>query len=147
MIRTYVGNVQSRLNRAKLQRAVDAVVEGGFTAAKAAVEHDVDVQKLKEALSGSRAKHKHSKNGIEELQRKFTANYRSVGQVTARAMRSILEKYDDGDVNVKQVSEVIKHVKQLQKQASRSVTDWERRFEAKIAQKNGQPVDDVAATS
>lgn len=124
--RRYVNEVQSKTMRAKLLRAVTAVTDDGLTVAKAAEQHGVDADKLREALSGRRRKQKH---GVAELQRALTQTYKSVGAKNAAAMRNLLEKYEDGDVNEKQTREIFAHLENLQKQSARAVADWKKRFE------------------
>ena len=127
MARKYAGEVKSRMNRAKLQRAAASVTEGGLTTAQAAERHEVDEKNLKEILSGNRKKHKH---GIDGLQGKLTSDYRSISSQNGATLRRILEKYEDGDVTAKQVEEVIAHTESLQKKLVRATADWRERFEA-----------------
>lgn len=127
MARKYVTEVQSRMSRAKLQRAADAVTSGGLTVAKAAEQHSVDLEKLKEFMSGYRRRHK---QGVAEMRRKLTWLYRSVSQKNARLLRSLIEKFEDGDVNERQVREIVVHLANLQKNSARAVADWEKRFVA-----------------
>ena len=127
LARRYISEVQSRTNRAKLQRAAAAVTDGGLTVAKAAESHEVDLEKLKEILSVRRRKHKH---GVAEMQRALTKTYKSLGSKNASALRRLLEKYDDGDVTEKQVRDIFSHLEDLQKKQTRSTTDWKHRFDA-----------------
>jgi hypothetical protein len=127
MARKYISSVQSKASRQKLMRAAAAVTDGGLTVAKAAEQHNVDMEKLKEVLSGKKHKRKW---GIAEVQRKLTKLYRSVSQTNARCIRSLLEKHEDGDVTEKQVRDIFAHFDNLQKQSSRSVAEWKKRFEA-----------------
>lgn len=133
MTRRYVSEVKSRLARAKLQRAAAAVTDGGRTVAQAAEQHGVDVDKLKEVLSGRRRKHR---EGVKEIRRSMSHIYRSVSAKNAARMRGLLEKFQDGDVNEKQVRDLFKHLKELQRQSSRSVLEWENRFEAAVKDKS-----------
>ena len=128
MARRYVTEVQSKLARSKIQRAVAAVTDGGLTVGKAAEQYDVDPEKLKETLSGSRRKHR---QGIADTQRALTQLYRSVSQKNASALRRMVEKFDDGDVTEKQMTGIFDHIEKLQKQSARAVTEWRKRFEAK----------------
>jgi len=125
--RKYAQLVKSRQNRAKLVRAVSSVVEGGMTAPKAAEEHGVDLDKLREELSG---KKRNKKWGVEELKRGLTARYKSLAGKNAGAMRSLLEKYEDGDVTAKQVEAIFKKFSDLQTRQARNLADWHRRFES-----------------
>ena len=56
LARKYVNEVQFKLKRQHLQRAVLAVTEGGLTVAKAAEQYAVEPAQLKEALSGKKKK-------------------------------------------------------------------------------------------
>lgn len=127
MARRYVAEVKSKTARAKLQRAVAAVTDGGLTVTRAAEQYDVDHGKLKEALSGRK---REVKWGIAEVQRNLTKSYRSAAQKNAALIRGLLEKYEDGDVTSRQVRDIIRHIEQLQKRANRSILDWEKRFDA-----------------
>jgi predicted transcriptional regulator len=127
LARKYASEVKSRMNRAKLQRAAAAITDGGLTVAKAAEQYEVDGEKLKEILSGRRRKHK---NGVQDLHGDLTRNYRSIGSKNGRAMGSLLEKFQDGDVTAKQVRDIFAHLKKLQDQSKRAITDWQKRFEA-----------------
>lgn len=127
MTRRYAQEVKSRMSRAKLVRAATAVTDGGLTIAKAAEKEGVDLDKLKEMLSGRRNKQKW---GMPQVKRELTKLYRSIGSKNASTMRRLLDKYQDGDVTEKQVREVFSQLKALQKRSARSITDWEKRFEA-----------------
>lgn len=129
LARKYINDVQSKMTRVKLQRAVAAVTEGGLTAPKAAEVHGVDLEKLKEALSGVKRK-KHA-IGIVEIQRMLTTNYRSISQKNAAALRRLNEKYDDGDLSEKQVRAIMDHIENLQRQSSKALADWRKRFASK----------------
>lgn len=125
--RKYINSVQSKLERQKVMRAAAAIRDGGLTLAKAAVQYDVDPDKVKAALGGK----KKAKHGVEELQRTLTTAYRSLGMKNARAIRSLLEKHEDGDVAEKQVRSIFDHIEHLQRQSTKSVADWKKRFETK----------------
>jgi ParB-like chromosome segregation protein Spo0J len=127
LARKYVADVKSRMDRAQLQRAAAAVTDGGLTVTKAAEQYEVDPERLKEILSGKRRK---SKNGIQDLHRGLTTLYKSVSSRNAATLRGLIEKYQDGDVTEKQVREILDHLKDLQRQSTRSVSDWEARFNA-----------------
>jgi hypothetical protein len=129
LARKYINDVQSRLTRVKLQRAVAAVTEGGLTAFKAAEVHSVELEKLKEALSGAKRK-KHA-IGIVEIQRMLTTNYKSISQKNASHLRRLIEKYEEGDVTENQVRDIMDHIENLQKQSSRALSDWKKRFASK----------------
>lgn len=143
MARRYVAEVQSKAARAKMQRAAAAITDGGLTVAQAAENYGVDADKLKETLSGHR---KRNARGITEIQRGLTRSYKSLGSKNAALIRSLLEKYEDGDVTEKQVGDILDHIEQLQKKAVRAVTDWRHRF-ATMGNGNGNGVVNTTTVS
>jgi predicted transcriptional regulator len=132
MARRYANEVKSRMNRAKLQKAIDLVVASGYTAAKAAEQCEVDLEKLKEALSGSRKNHK---QGLQDLHRSLSTLYNGLGKKNAALAKKFMDKFEDGDVTEKQVRDVFNHVEDLQKKAARAFSDWKKRFDARVAAK------------
>jgi len=128
----YVETVQTRMTHAKLQRAAIAITEEGLTIAKAAEKYKVDIQKLKELISGRRRKHK---QGVAEVRRLLTFAHKSLSSRNGRLMRDLLAKYDDGDVSTKQVEAVFAHVEQLQNRHERVIADWKKRFTSRRPKK------------
>ncbi|MDD4897585.1 MAG: ParB N-terminal domain-containing protein [Candidatus Paceibacterota bacterium] len=127
LVRKYIKCVQSKQARLKIKKAVVAVAEGGLTVTKAAEKYNVEPEKVKEVLSGRKKK---LKVGIPEIQGNLTKSHKSLSQKNASLMRSILEKYEDGDITESQAREIFVHIEQLQKRASRAIADWKKRFEA-----------------
>ncbi|MES3004526.1 MAG: ParB N-terminal domain-containing protein [Patescibacteria group bacterium] len=125
--RKYAMEVKSRMARAKLQRAVDAVTEGGLTTVKAAEQYGVDLDKLKESLSGRRKK---GKKGVAEILANLGRNQRSHSQKVANALRSLQDKYEDGDVVERQVRQILQHIEEGNARSARSLTEWKKRFDA-----------------
>lgn len=126
MIRKLVGNVQSRLARKKLQAAASSVTEGGLTVVKAAEQYKVDIDALKETLSPRRNK----KHGIPEIQRQLTSTYKSVSIKNSKLCKSLLEKFEDGDLTEKQTREILDHLSTLTRQTYHNVMEWKGRFNA-----------------
>ncbi|MDD4467030.1 MAG: hypothetical protein PHQ08_01085, partial [Candidatus Pacebacteria bacterium] len=93
----------------------------------AAEKYNVEPEKVKEVLFGRKKK---LKVGIPEIQGNLTKSHKSLSQKNASLMRSILEKYEDGDITESQAREIFVHIEQLQKRASRAIADWKKRFEA-----------------
>jgi len=127
LVRQYIKNVKSKMERAKIQRAVSAVSEGGLTVAKAAENCGVDPEKLKEVISGHRRKHK---QGVNDLHRKITYLYKSKGSAIAGILRKLLDMFEDGDVSPKQVDAVFTHLEELNARPSRVIVEWKSRFGA-----------------
>jgi hypothetical protein len=125
--RKYVNEVKSRMARAQLQRAATAVTDGGLNIKQASEQYEVDQEKLKEVLSGRKAKHKH---GVAEVQRTITSLHKSLSLKNGKLLKKVIEKYEDGDVTEKQVREIFRHVEDIQKKATRVTADYKRRFDA-----------------
>ncbi|KKT24670.1 MAG: hypothetical protein UW07_C0010G0027 [Candidatus Nomurabacteria bacterium GW2011_GWF2_43_8] len=109
MARKYINSVKSKISRQKLMKAAAAITD----------------EKLKEVLSGHRRK---QKQGVAEVQRGLTKTYKSLGSKNAALIRSLLEKYEDGDVTERQVRDIFAHIERLQKRSARAVSDWKKRF-------------------
>jgi hypothetical protein len=130
MARRFAKDVQSKMAQAKLTSAVDAITNGGLTVARAAEQYGVDIDQLKEKLSGQRKKHRQV--GVAEIQRRLTQTHKSLSSKIAALIRSLLEKFEDGDVNERQVRDIFAHIEQLKKRSSRGITDWKKRFDAMV---------------
>jgi len=129
LARKYVNEVKSKLARTKLQRAAAAITDGGLTLAKAAALHGVDIDKLKNVISGHRRSHK---NGVADINRELTAMFKSVSQRNAGYCKTVLEKHEDGDVSDKQALDILEHLEKLQKNSAAKTADWKNRLLAKI---------------
>lgn len=125
MAKAYVKNVQSKISRQKMQRAVAAVTDGGQNVVQAAEEQGIDPERLKEVISGKR---RQSKRGVAELQGEISTVFRSKSSKTASILKRLFDMYEDGDVTHKQVEDIITHIKNLNGRADRVVADWESRF-------------------
>jgi hypothetical protein len=128
--RRYANEVKSKMNRAKLQKAATAVT-GGLTINQAAEEHGVALESLREILSGRVRKHK--KGGVQDFKRTVSSAYRSMRMKYDWVVKKSLEKFEDGDINEKQVRATFGHIEELQESLARSTADSKKRFEAVLA--------------
>lgn len=124
LARKYVNSVQARMMHAKNERAISAVLNGGMSVAKAVELHGADMAAVKHKLGGGRK----PKKGIQEMHRALTQTQKSFGSKNAALLRSLLEKYEDGEVSAKQVQEIIEHLEDLQRGQARNLADWKKRF-------------------
>ncbi len=125
----YVNIVQSKFARQKLLQAAAAVVDDNMTAPKAAEQHGVDLDQLKQLLSGHKKK---GKPCAAQKKAEISKTYRSFAAKQAQAVKWLLEKFDEGDVSESQVKEVIESIEGMQKRWVNSIRDWKARLEAKI---------------
>ncbi|MBI2086590.1 MAG: ParB N-terminal domain-containing protein [Candidatus Zambryskibacteria bacterium] len=133
MVRAYLNDVESRMQRTKLQKAALAISNGGLSVPKAAVQYDVPEDQLK-ALLNNRVNAR-TKRGVEEAQRQLSVAYRSLGNRNSAVVRRLMEAYQDGDVSHKQVMKIFTHLDHLVKVSSRKVAEWRKRFDAMEAPK------------
>ena len=130
LVRKLINSVKLRLTRQKVQKAISAVADGGLTVAKAAEQYGVDVEQVKELMTSRRRKK--NVGGVQEMKKNFTAMARSSAQKTARALRTLFDKYEDGDVMGRQVKDLLDQLDKLHKQSGRSLGGWRQRLEAKM---------------
>lgn len=123
--RKYVNEVKARDKRAKLMRAAEAVTDGGLNRAQAAEKYGVEEEDLREQLGGRTRKHK---KGMEEIERALTTQYRSHSQKISKLLGSLRDKYDDGDVNARQVNAVFERLSRADKKLTRNIGQWKARF-------------------
>jgi len=127
----YVNNVRSRMLKQRTQKALDAIREGGLTAAQAAEQFNVDLDRVKEALRPTQKKA--AKAELGDLKRKLTNSYKSYSSTSWKMLEDVFGKYDDGILSAAQVRAVLKHLQAQQKRARALIEDYQRRFEAKVA--------------
>jgi hypothetical protein len=133
MVRTYIDTIDSKRKRQVLMSAISAVTDDGLTVAKAAEQYGVDLQRLKDELSGRRKKK--GQNGVGEMSAELTSSFKSIGNSTAALLRKAVQKFDDGDLTAGQVLGLFEDVERLQKLAAKAVADRRKRFEAAAALK------------
>jgi len=130
LARRYVDNVESKMNRAKLQRAVASIRDGGLNVPQAAAKYEVEERKVREYMSPSRRQKRES--AVETTQRKLSMNYKSMNLSHANLFRLLINKFDDGDLTINQMNTIFAHLERLQKTSLRTAGEWKKRFEAKV---------------
>ncbi len=134
LARKYATEIKSRMNRQALQNAMHSVITDGLTITKSAEMHGVDIDKLKEILSGKRKKHK---VGVGDFLGMLSASHRSLGLKITNTFRKLFDKFEDGDVTEDQFNEILKRMDKLQKRHARSLVDVRARFKL-LTDKNPQ---------
>lgn len=134
LAKKYIGQIELRLKRAKLNQAKIAVLDEGITIPKAAAQFGVDENDLREALGGNKRKSKKAQD-VANIHRDLTSQFRSNGQKSARLMMKLFDQLDDGDLTPKQVEKILDHLEKLVHQSASSLAGWRARFEAKTSPK------------
>jgi ParB-like chromosome segregation protein Spo0J len=134
LTRKYTTEVKSRISRSKMQEAVRLVTNENFSAAMAAEKAGVELEKLKEQLSGKRRKRK---DEVADMQRNLTKIHKSFGLRHHHLVRALVPKFEDGDVSKKQVDAIFEQMRKFATTTIRNISDWEARFEVKSGNGNG----------
>jgi len=132
LARKYIKGVQFRLNTLKFQRAAIAITEG-MTLRDAANECNVDPEKLKQFISGTRQK----KNVVTDAKKNLSALMKSSAMKASTILKHTIEAFEDGECTISQAREIIEHSLRLYDGAARRAQDWRKRLEA-IAKPNDQ---------
>lgn len=126
LARKYIKEVESKQRRALIQKAASAVTESDLTVPVAAEKFGVDVEQLKDFLSGGRKR----KKAVEDHRRHLTKLCRSNSQKIAGVLKSAIRRFEDGECTEDFVIKLLDHLTKLQREAGRSLTDWRKRFDS-----------------
>lgn len=131
--RRYLSDVQSKLSKRRMAKALESVATGA-TLAQAATEQGVELKDLQELVTGRRRKKKLlGPEGLNSLKASVTKRYRSQSQVNAKMMEQLLRSLEDGELTAPALFEILDH---MQKAAARQVSaadDWRRRVVEALA--------------
>lgn len=132
VVRKYIDDAQSNISALRLTKAKAAVIEGEKTVGESALFYNVKLEALKTALAGKRKR----KVGVGEFKAIITTTFRSRGGTIAQLMRKVQQKFEDGDLNWKNVDEILSHYERICGETVRSAQDWRKRIEAKSGKKS-----------
>jgi ParB-like chromosome segregation protein Spo0J len=127
LARKYISNVQANIAKRNLRRAVIAVADNGMSVAEAATEFRVDPESLKAEIRGVRKSVR--KFDMAALKGGIQSRTKSFSLRNAALLKSLIERYDDGEVSREQVAEVIGVIIQSLRKAAKSVQAWEKRLD------------------
>jgi hypothetical protein len=133
LARKFVNNVESRLERAKVNRVLRKVAEESITIVEAAREEGVDPGKVRRKMVTGAGPDVNGNEDADMVRREVSNTYKSLASKNASRFRSLLEKYDDGDVNAKFVFDVFRQIEDLQNRSRTATAEWRKRFEAKVS--------------
>lgn len=127
LARTYLKNVQARITTKRLQTAATAIAKRDYTAARAAEEFGVDLDRLKDFISGFRRK----TSEFADLKHRLIHKAKSHSATLTSLCQKLHIKYEDGELTKPQVDELFTLMLTQAKQVNRFVSDWQKRFESK----------------
>lgn len=125
IVRRYRRTIQSKIARAKMQRAKMDVLSSNISVARAAEKHGVELQKLREALGGKKPRRV---SIFADLQLRINTVHRSFGQTQAAILRKVSEFYEDGELSRNQVEELLQSMKKFNNKNGRSIDDRKKRI-------------------
>lgn len=131
LVRRFIGNIESRLRRATVKEVVRDVLENSATLVDASRARGADPAEVRKEIA-ARTGIKTVQDESDQLKREISGDYKSLSAKNAARFRGLIEQYEDGDVNAKAVFDVFRQVEDLLGRASTTLTDWRKRFEAKV---------------
>lgn len=129
VVRRYVSDAYSAVNKSRMQRAVSAVIGSRMTVNESATEHNVDLDDLKKEIGGARRKNR--RTGLTEIKAVASARYRGHSQKTQSLLRHMLDDFEDGKLDEKDVEAIFKLVEKFNTTAVQNLKNWRERFAAR----------------
>jgi spore coat polysaccharide biosynthesis protein SpsF (cytidylyltransferase family) len=124
--RRYVDQARFNITREKIRKAKESVIAGSKTTRQAAEEFGVDIETLKQELSGKKKNKK--KTEVREFKSALTTQFRSHGQKWSSQLAKLRAAYENEDVDSNNVLEVLEHLEHLMMQAQRSFKNGKDRI-------------------
>lgn len=124
-----IHNVKSKLYKAAVTLAVDAILNRGLTVAQAAKEYGVETTAIKERINGTR---KIGKDAISDFTGGFSHRFRSFSKRNSDDCKKLIEAYDLGNLAPDAVRGIFKTVIRSARNATSALEDYQQRFEARI---------------
>lgn len=128
LCRRYLKDAFSEIYKAKIRKAVNAVVNEAMTVPEAAKQFGLDVERLKDEIQGKKKKRRGVR--LAEIKGGLSQRYKGNTCKTAILIRHLIEQYEDNELTEEQVREIFNHVEHLLRKGLRSCREWKRRFEA-----------------
>ncbi len=125
-LRRYYDDAKKQLQEQLLRKAAHAVSEDELTTAQAAEKYKVDLEKLREFLSGKRRK---AKAGVSGIKGNLSSQFNSHAHSVSMTLGKLGEKFQDGELTVKQGREILDHAERLMKRSLKMCETKRKRFE------------------
>ena len=127
--RRYISDTQSKIRSAQVNQAIIDVRDRGFTVLQASENRGVEAEAIQAAMS------KQSKRiaGAEEYKGNLTSRFRSLSRTNASLFQKVIDAYEDGEITIDYVRELMDHTAGLHVQSQRAFEGWRTRFAALLA--------------
>lgn len=130
LARKFINSIESRLEKARVRRAVNIIVQDSKTVAQAAETVGVNPDKVRQFIAGQKRKEKEDDKA--QITRGVKAAWKEASNKNAGYLRSVFVKYDEGEVSKEFVFGLFRELDQLHKRAESILAQWKKRFEAKV---------------
>jgi hypothetical protein len=142
MMRQYLTDAMAKLARHRVFKALEWVANGG-SLKEAAEKYQVDVEVLKNEITGSKKKKKAAGTIVGEYKAYLTITLRKANQGIAGKIQSLLAKIEDGEVTVDVGIDIINQWRTHVVKSEHRIKDWEQRLQhiAEGLGKTGLPED------
>jgi len=126
LAKRYVDNVASKIGKARLRQAIEAVADGEMSAPAAAQKYNVNLDVLRKELGGRKKK---GKAAAAQIIRNIGSQYRSLSQKNAAALKALFTRLEDGEVTTSVIEEVISHIVDSNRRLAVAIKGWGQRLE------------------
>lgn len=128
-IRRYLSDAYSAVMKARMLRAKNAVAQGQMKVDEAAEKFAVDVDALRQEITGARRKKR--SGGVPEIKSASSTKATSYSQYINTTLRYLVDRYEDGEVTEEQVKNVLEHFEKLNARTAKTIANWRDRFVAR----------------
>lgn len=130
----YARKIISKILHKETQRllaiAATDMSENDLSVSKAAEKHGVDLKQLKDYIKPRR--NKRGKSNVDTIKALLTKNATSFGTRQGRLMKTLFERFEDGEMNPAEFEEIFEQLRKGAKTVARTVGEWESRFRAMV---------------
>lgn len=125
----YITDTQSKIRQSQINQAIIDIRDRGFTVAQAAANRGLDEAAVKEKMSAKGRKIADA----NEYKGNMTTRFRSLSRTNASLFQKLLAAYEDNEVTIDYVRDVMNHVQSCMAQQQRSFDGWRDRFAALLS--------------
>lgn len=130
LIKQHLDYVQSNLAKARLKKAVSAVVQSGKTVPEAAAEFGVKLETLQSNLEEKGEDN--TTISVNQLKSHLSVNFNKLNSIFGHNLSRVVRDLSDGVTKPEEAKEIIAHVNKLVARLNNRHAEWLKRFEIHI---------------
>lgn len=130
LIKQHLDYVQSNLAKARLKKAVSAVVTGGETVPEAAAKFGVKLETLQANLEEK--SEDNTAVNVNQLKSHLSVNFNKLNSIFGHNLSRVVRDLSDGVTKPEEAKEIIAHVNKLVARLNHRHEEWLKRFEVHI---------------